>query len=178
MLTKNENIIAGLGDDMNKLIFDKMDSLTTKQLIETLAKFDIEVRYFIDANCDAILYWDNDNAKTSIAINAAREYEMQNVIIAASLGKLVINYDWLPNRNTKKLKDMLDNVTINDQETSAFKEFAMYFLMPDQAVEKALAQIPDKEQDYQNAIHQISQTFAVPVNFALKRVNAFLDKDK
>lgn len=178
MLTKNENIIAGLGDDMNKLIFDKMDSLTTKQLIDTLAKFDIEVCYFKDANCDAILYWNDNNEKTLIAINATREYEMQNVIIAASLGKLVINYDWLPNRKTKKLMGMLDNVTVTDQETSAFKEFAMYFLMPDQAVDKTLAQIPDKEQDYQNAVYQISQTFDVPVNFALKRVNVFLDKDK
>lgn len=178
MLTENKNIIAGLGTDMNKLIFAKMDSLTTKQLIKTLAKFDIEVCYFIDANCDAILYWNNDNAKTLIAVNTVYEREMQNVIIAASLGKLVINYDWLPNRKTKKLMGMLDNVTLDDQETSAFEQFALYFLMPDQAVEKALTQIPNKEQNYQNAANQLSQTFAVPVNFALKRVNAFLDKDK
>lgn len=177
MFVKNENIIAKLGTDVNNLIFERIDSLTTQGLIETLAKFDIEVRYFKDAKCDAFLYWDDNNAKTLIAINAGRD-EMQNVIIATGLGKLVINYDWLPNRKTEKLIGKFDDITLNNQETAIFEQFAMHFLMPDQAIEKALAQIPKEEQNYQNAVYQISQTFTVPVNFALKRVNAFLDNNE
>ena len=178
MLVKNENIIAKLGTDVNGLIFERIDSLTTQELIDTLTKFDIEVRYFKDAKCDAFLYWDDNNAKTLIAINATRESEMQNVIIAASLGKLVINYAWLPNKKTEKLMGKFDDITLNNQETDVFEQFAMHFLMPDQAIKRALAQIPDQEQNYQNAVYQISQTFTVPVNFALKRVNTYLDNNE
>lgn len=81
-----------------------LDDYNNKDLFDIVQENGINLFGIYDDKYESICVWNQDINKPEICLNMKSSKEERLFALACELGCLFINYEWLPNKQIKKIK--------------------------------------------------------------------------